>query len=50
MTEIDDLEENLSGYCGDIKRFVREGDYKSARMLLTSFKKYVSEMEKKDKG
>lgn len=49
MTAINDLEENLSGYCGDIKRFVREGDYRSARMLLTAFKKYVSEVEKKSK-
>ena len=42
------LEENLSGYCGDIKKFTREGDYKSALMLVSGLRKYIIDLRKKE--
>ena len=33
--EKETIEENLSGYLGDIGRFVREEDYSSAQLLVS---------------
>ena len=40
------LEENLHGYCGDIKKFVREGDYSSAQLLVSSLRKFITQLKK----
>lgn len=43
------LEENLSGYCGDIKKFVREKDYSSAQRLVSGLRGFIASLKKEDK-
>lgn len=43
-----ELETNLSGYCGDIKNFVRQKDYTSALRLLGYFRKYILDLKKQE--
>jgi len=40
-------EENLHGFTGDMKEFLREGDFESAIILIDDLKKYVLEIRKK---
>ena len=42
----DSTEEIFSGYCGDIKKFVRQKDYSSAMLLCVRLKKYISDLKK----
>ena len=44
----ENIEENLSGYCGDIKKFVRMKDYKSAMTLCVRLKQYISDLKKEN--
>ena len=44
-----ELEENLTGYCGDIKKFVREKDYSSAQLLVSGLRKFIAELKKCNK-
>ncbi len=44
---MDSLDENLNGYCADIKRFTKEKDYKSALMLVSGLRKYIIDVRKK---
>jgi len=39
-------EENLHGFTGDIKDFLRKGDFVSALILVDNLKKYILEMHK----
>jgi len=40
-------EENLHGFTGDIKKFLRAGDFKSAIILVNDLKKYILEIKRK---
>ena len=40
-------EENLHGFTGDMKEFLRKGDFESAVILINDLKKYVLEIKKK---
>ena len=40
-------EENLHGFTGDMKDFLREGDFESAIILINDLKKYVLNIKKK---
>lgn len=40
-------EKNISGFTGDIKNFLRAGDFESALILVDDFKKYVLEIKKR---
>lgn len=42
-------EENIHGYTGDMKKFLREGDFESAIILVNGLKKYILKI-KKSKG
>ena len=39
-------EENLHGFTGDMKNFLREGDFESALILVGDLKKYILEIRK----
>jgi len=39
-------EENIGGFTGDIKDFLRKGDFKSAQILVGDLKKYITEIRK----
>ena len=43
-------EENIHGFTGDMKDFLRQGDFESAIILIDDLKKYVVEIKKKKKG
>ena len=45
----EELEENLSGYCGDIMKFVREGDYSSAQRLVSGLRRFIVALKKESK-
>jgi len=47
LTDIE--EENIHGFTGDIKDFLRRGDFRSAFILIDNLKKYVREIKKKKK-
>ena len=40
-------EENIHGFTGDMKEFLRNGDFKSAIILVDDLKKYILEIKKK---
>ncbi len=40
-------EENIHGFTGDMKDFLRQGDFESAIILIDDLKKYVLEIKKK---
>ena len=40
-------EENLHGFTGDMKEFLREGDFESALRLVDDLKQYILEIRKK---
>ena len=42
-------EENLHGFTGDMKEFLRKGDFKSAIVLINDLKRYVLEIKKNHK-
>ena len=42
-------EENIHGFTGDMKDFLREGDFESAIILIDDLKKYVLEIKKKER-
>lgn len=44
LGEID--EENIHGFTGDIKWNLRQGDFKSALILVDDLKKYIIEIKK----
>ena len=43
-------EEELHGFTGDMKEFLRSGDFESALILIDGLKKYVLEIRKKRRG
>jgi len=43
-------EENIHGFTGDMKEFLRKGDFESAIILINDLKKYVVEIRKSKKG
>lgn len=47
--EKEELEENLSGFCGDIKEFTRKGDYRSALILVESLGRFIRSLGKEQK-
>ena len=48
----DEQEENIHGFTGDMKDYLRNGDFKSAMIMIEDLKKYVLEIQRvrKDKG
>lgn len=40
-------EENICGFTGDMKNFLREGDFDSAIILIDDLKKYVKKIKGK---
>ena len=52
MSNILSLEEegNIQGFVGDIKYYLRKGDFKSAKILIDDLRKYVVEIQKSKKG
>jgi len=42
-------EENIHGFTGDMKDFLRQGDFTSAIILINDLKKYVIDLKKKAK-
>ena len=46
----EELEENMLGYCGGMKEFIRKGDFKSALMLLGNFRKFILSYSKEIKS
>ena len=44
-----ELEENLSGFCGDIKEFTRKGDYTSALRLVVGLGRFIRSIRKEQK-
>jgi len=38
-------EKNIHGFTGDIKDFIREGDFESALILIDDLKKYVVKLK-----
>ena len=42
----DEIEINLNGYCGDIKKFVEIGDYSSAQRLVSGLRKFIVDLKK----
>ena len=40
-------EENIHGFTGDMKRFLRQGDFESAIILIDDLKNYVLEIKKR---
>lgn len=40
-------EENIHGFTGDMKDFLRQGDFESAIILIDDLKKYILEMKKR---
>ncbi len=45
----EEIEENLTGYCGEIKRFVRTGDFSSAQILVSYLRKFIIDLKKESK-
>ena len=43
-------EENIHGFTGDMKDFLRKGDFESAIILIDDLKKYVLEIRKRRKN
>jgi len=41
-------EENIHGFTGDAKKFLRKGDFESALILIDGLKKYVLDIKKKE--
>ena len=39
-------EENIHGFTGDMKEFLRKGDFESALILVNGLKKYIKEIKK----
>ncbi len=39
-------EENVSGFTGDIKDFLRKGDFESALILVGDLRKYIINIKK----
>ena len=39
-------EENIHGFTGDMKEFLRKGDFDSAIILIDDLKKYVKEIRR----
>ena len=39
-------EENIHGFTGDMKDFLRKGDFESALILVTDLRKYILEIKK----
>lgn len=39
-------EENIVDYFRDIKKFVREGDYSSAQIMVSGLRKYIAEIKR----
>ena len=39
-------EENIHGFTGDMKHFLREGDFESALILVNDLKKYILKIKK----
>ena len=42
-------EENVGGFTGDIKTFLRQKDFDSALILVDNLKKYIKEMKRSGK-
>lgn len=42
-------EENIHGFTGDMKNFLRKGDFRSAIILVCDLKKYILEIRRKRK-
>jgi len=40
-------EENLHGFTGDMKDFLRAGDFVSALILIDNLKKYVKQLKRR---
>jgi len=40
-------EENIHGFTGDIKSFLRIGDFNSALILMNDLKKYIVKIKKR---
>ena len=40
-------EENIHGFTGDMKHFLREGDFESALILVNDLKRYIVKIKKK---
>lgn len=43
-------EENIHGFTGDTKEFLRKGDFESAIILINDLKKYVLKIKKRSKN
>ncbi len=41
-------EENIHGFTGDIKDFLREDDFESALILMGDLKKYILDIKNRD--
>lgn len=39
-------EENIHGFTGDMKDFLRKGDFESALILVNDLEKYIKEIKK----
>ena len=42
----DEQEENIHGFTGDMKYYLRKGDFKSAMIMIEDLKKYVLEIQR----
>lgn len=40
-------EENISGFTGDMKHFLRKGDFESALILVNDLKRYIIKIKNK---
>ncbi len=43
-------EENVHGFTGDMKDFLREGDFESAIVLIDNLKKYILDIKRRSKN
>jgi hypothetical protein len=41
----EELEDNMHGFSGDIKNFIRNGDYESALILIDDYKKFINKLK-----
>jgi len=48
LTDVE--EENLHGFTGDIKDFLRRGDFGSELILMGNLRRYIGELKKKKRG
>ena len=42
-----EIEQNVTDYCRDIKKFVREKDYESAQILVNGLGKFCLDLRRK---